>query len=65
MDQHLKVVRETTWEARAKWKCLGEQLGVTMGKLEVKTVPSKSLSVPRLYIIIISIILVIIIPYIL
>ncbi|XP_064388252.1 uncharacterized protein LOC135336416 isoform X2 [Halichondria panicea] len=35
VDQHLKVVRETTWEARAKWKCLGEQLGViTMEKLE-------------------------------
>ncbi len=36
MDQHLKVVREATWEARAEWRCLGEQLGVTMGKLEVK-----------------------------
>ncbi|XP_064388557.1 uncharacterized protein LOC135336617 [Halichondria panicea] len=34
MDQHLKVVREATWEARAEWRCLGEQLGVTMGKLE-------------------------------
>ena len=38
VDQHLKVVREATWEARAKWKCLGEELGVTMGKLEVKII---------------------------
>ena len=35
VDQHLKVVREATWEARAKWQCLGEELGVTIGKLQV------------------------------
>ncbi len=36
VDQHLKVVREATWEARAKWQCLGEELRVTMGKLQVR-----------------------------
>ncbi len=38
VDQHLKVVRETTWEARANWQCLGEELKVTMGKLQVKKI---------------------------
>ncbi len=36
MDQHLKVVREVIWEARAKWQCLGEELRVIMGKLQVR-----------------------------
>ena len=52
MDQHLKVVRETTWEARAKWKCLGEQLGVTMGKLDVRIFLQK---VPNVLYIILSV----------
>ncbi|XP_064398478.1 uncharacterized protein LOC135345065 isoform X3 [Halichondria panicea] len=33
VDQHLKVVREATWDARAKWQCLGEELGASIGKL--------------------------------
>ncbi len=36
MDQHLKVVREATWDARAKWQCLGEELGASIGKLHVR-----------------------------
>ncbi len=36
VDQHLKVVREATWEVRAKWQRLGEELGVTIGKLQVR-----------------------------
>ena len=36
VDQHLKVVREATWEARAKWRDLGVELRVTNGKLLVR-----------------------------
>ncbi len=36
VDQHLKVVREATWETRAKWQCLGEELRITIGKLQVR-----------------------------
>ncbi len=36
VDQHLKVVREATWEVRAKWHDLGVELRVTMGKLQVR-----------------------------
>ncbi len=35
VDQHLKVVREFTWETRANWNNFGIVLGVHAGKLQV------------------------------
>ena len=35
VDHHLKVVREITWEARARWNDLGRELAVPQGKLQV------------------------------
>ncbi len=35
VDHHLKVVREITWEARARWNDLGLELAVPQGKLQV------------------------------
>ena len=35
MDKHLKTVRETTWDVRAKWRDIGVELGISVGTLEV------------------------------
>ena len=35
MDKHLKTVRETTWDVRAKWRVIGVELGISVGTLEV------------------------------
>ena len=35
MDKHLKMVREATWDVRAKWYDLGVELGINVGTLEV------------------------------
>ena len=35
MDKHLKIVREATWDVRAKWRDLGIELGISVGTLEV------------------------------
>ena len=35
VDKHLKTVRETTWDARAKWRDIGVELGIDIGTLEV------------------------------
>ena len=35
VDKHLKIVREVTWDARAKWNDLGLELKVSDGTLKV------------------------------
>ena len=35
VDQHLKMVREATWDVRPKWRLFGLELGIDMGTLEV------------------------------
>ena len=38
MDKHLKIVREATWEIRAKWYDLGTELEIKDGTLQVSFV---------------------------
>ena len=35
VDKHLKMVREVTWDVRAKWYDIGVELKVNLGTLEV------------------------------
>ena len=38
MDKHLKIMREATWEIRAKWYDLGTELEIKDGTLQVSFV---------------------------
>ena len=35
VDKHLKIVRQATWDMRAKWYNLGLELGINDGTLQV------------------------------
>ena len=35
VDKHLKIMRETTWAVRAKWRDIGVELKIDVGTLEV------------------------------
>ena len=35
VDQHLKMVREATWDVRSKWRLFGLELGIDMSTLDV------------------------------
>ena len=35
MDKHLKAVRRSLWDMRAKWRVLGTELGISLGTLDV------------------------------
>ena len=39
VDKHLKMVREVTWDVRAKWYNLGVELQLNVGTLNVSCQP--------------------------
>ena len=35
MNKHLKMVRAAIWDMRSQWRDLGQELGISLGTLEV------------------------------